>query len=68
MHGIQTLCPPGKFPVVDASTSESQGQSLSGGHGHDSDDPLAWLRESVPGESYQPASPIDDILTCSMQR
>ena len=23
-----------------------------GGHGHDSSDPLAWLRESVPGKQF----------------
>jgi hypothetical protein len=35
-----------------AGEKKPQAQEESHGHGHNSDDPLAWLRESVPGKNY----------------
>ena len=36
--------------------SKPQAQESGHGHGHSSDDPLAWLRESVPGKYLVPVT------------
>ena len=47
--GYDYAPPPADIQLRPQGGGASKPQA-DGGHGHDSDDPLAWLRESVPGE------------------
>ena len=53
--GTQLTPRPRPQPVEAEGFGASKPQASGGGGGHShggSDDPLAWLRESVPGESF----------------
>jgi len=61
---------PGVAAVEAELEGEAAPQPSGGGHGHaDSDDPLAWLKESVPGEPGVDypilASPPETGFTCA---
>ena len=49
--GYDYAPPPAEVQLRPQGGGASKPQA-DGGHGHDSDDPLAWLRESVPGENH----------------